>query len=71
MSFVLDRNITEPVGDYLAGKAQINAGQNIRHDLNPGFRLEFVDFDRGVIGQEPYYDGTDEGAISFRHNRAF
>lgn len=55
MSFVSDRNIAEPVEDYLAGKAPLNARQNIRHDFDPGFRLDYDDFDSSAIGRDPYY----------------
>jgi hypothetical protein len=74
MYFGSDRGNTERVGGYFAGKVAPNAWQNIRRHS-----------DRGVIGRDPYYqdwlwpigmrgrviDGTDEGASSFKHGRAY
>ena len=55
ISFVSDKNIAEPVADYLAGKAPPNARQNIRHDFDDGFRFDYDDFDSGSISRDPYY----------------
>jgi len=56
VSFVSDESIREPVQDYLAGKAPPNARQTkIVHDSDPGFRLDFDDFQSTDIARDPYY----------------
>ncbi len=56
VSYVSDPNIREPVDLYLAGKAPPNVRQSkIRHDFDPGFRLDFDDFDPNFISRDPYY----------------
>ena len=55
-SFVSDESIREPIEYYLAGKAPPNARQTkIIHDTDPGFRLDFDDFETGQIDHDPYY----------------
>jgi DNA-binding CsgD family transcriptional regulator len=56
VSYVCDRNIAEPVADYLAGRAPPNARQTkVTHDFDPGFRLDYHDFDDATIAHDPYY----------------
>jgi DNA-binding CsgD family transcriptional regulator len=56
VSFVSDANIREPVEAYLAGKAPPNARQTkVRHDTDPGFRVDFDDFQSSDIARDPFY----------------
>jgi DNA-binding CsgD family transcriptional regulator len=56
VSYVSDKSIAEPIEGYMAGKAPPNLRQTrIRHDFDPGFRLDFDDFDTSAISRDPYY----------------
>jgi DNA-binding CsgD family transcriptional regulator len=56
VSFVSDESIREPIEYYLAGKAPPNARQTkIRHDTDPGFRVDYDDFQTSQIAFDPYY----------------
>jgi len=56
VSFISDANIQEPVAAYLAGKAPPNARQTkVKHDVDPGFRIDFDDFQTSDIARDPYY----------------
>ena len=49
-------SIREPVDAYMAGKAPPNARQTkVRHDFDPGFRVDHDDFDDRQISRDPYY----------------
>jgi DNA-binding CsgD family transcriptional regulator len=56
VSYVSDDSIAEPINDYMAGKAPPNARQTkILHDFDPGFRLDYDDFESRAIARDPYY----------------